>query len=133
MLSSKYIAAWQPLARISGPQPCWATLVPDDVPAPANTPSPLEAAVRAAFRPVPKDQSAVRVWAVWLYRLMCRRGVLLSNEMPTPDGEEACLALAAAKPLYVARPFSSGHRFQPDVQIYWRLSPKADRVELVRR
>ena len=85
-------------------------------------------AVQAALRPVPRDQDALRVWAIRLYKLFCRRGPLGSEQALPLNGETEKLALDAARLLYAARPFAPEQGPLPDVQESWHICVKTDMV-----
>ena len=88
LLSNMWLHGNQ-VVKVHGPRPWWATLIPAECAAQEGTQITREAAVKAVFRPVPKDQDEVRIRALRLYRLMCRRGLRATEDVPIP-GSSPC-------------------------------------------
>ena len=131
-LSSRYVAAWQPVAKVQGPQPWWATLQPEPQHRPADGTATLAEAIQAALRPVPKGQEEMRTWILRLFKVMCRKG-LDQAEVHFPQVcDKAQLALTAAQLLIANSPFSPETSPGPATRGGWQIFLKADRVELVR-
>ena len=125
-LSSKWVAAWRPVAKLAGPQPWWATLQPEEeIPQqPRNT---LAMSVSAVLKPVPAGQSKVKVWALKYFKLLVRADTGEAERVVFPEApEEALRAFSAAKLLLLYS--ESGGPISND---RWKLTAHGNRVELV--
>ena len=125
-LSSRWVAAWRPVARLEGPRPWWATLTPEEaLPQPAR--HDAAASIRMAFKPVPQGQVKIKVWAFRLFKLFDRFGLADDAHLAIPAGSgEAWSAFLAAQLLLQYR--DGGESISNEG---WALTVKGNRVELV--
>ena len=130
-LSSKYVAAWQPVARVQGPQPWWATLAPLPHEEGANAQSTFSAAIKAPLRPAAAGQDELRTWILRLYKVLSRRGTPFAEDLPTSNAK-AHEAFSAARFLFDHCRAGVEPSSNPICHEGWTVFVKSDRVELVR-